>query len=192
MTWRHRLLHWCVCALALASCSAEPTASTPTGALQLFLDAMERSSSDETALEEAYRLLDRGAKAELGKRASLATSLSQRTFEPWEMLPQGRFRLRFRPRRMRVIDGPGDGKATVVVTGAADVSACGRRDVVGGRGLAGRARHSARPRSGRGRWARRLGSDPSGSDPRVSHGPQTRSNRPAAPMPPPIHIVTIA
>jgi hypothetical protein len=88
-----------------AACSSDPTDETPTGALRLFLAAMERSDWDDQALEEAFGLLDAPARERLADHASMASSPAQ-AFAPWEMIPQGRFRLRFTPRRMREqIDG---------------------------------------------------------------------------------------
>jgi len=104
--------------LGTLACSSTPTDETPSGALGLFLRAMDRSDWDDDALRRAYGLLDSDARQGLEERAELANSLSGRDFEPWEMLAQGRYRLRFSPRR-------GDGmreeingdRATVVVVG---------------------------------------------------------------------------
>ncbi len=104
--------------LCTSACGSSPSDETPTGALRLFLDAMERSAYEESALREAYGLLAPSARQQLRRRAGRASSLSHQAFEPWDMLPQGRFRLRFRPRRMRV-EGDGD-QVVVVVTGARD------------------------------------------------------------------------
>ncbi|MBW2465234.1 MAG: hypothetical protein JRH11_26530 [Deltaproteobacteria bacterium] len=83
--------------LVVSSCSSEPTDETPEGALTLFLEAMERADWDDTALEDAYVLLSPAARGALEERAERANALSRREFAPWEMLAQGRFRLRFRP-----------------------------------------------------------------------------------------------
>ena len=58
---------------------------------------MSRSADDEGALREAYRLVGASARAALARRAERATALSGRAYEPWQMLAQGRFRLRFSP-----------------------------------------------------------------------------------------------
>jgi hypothetical protein len=79
-----------------AACSREPTDVTPIGALRLFLDAMDRAEQDPRALAEAYALLDAGAREALAERARDASALGGgREFAPWEMIAQGRFRLRF-------------------------------------------------------------------------------------------------
>lgn len=103
-----------------ASCSTTPSQDTPSGALRLFLEAMDRSASDATALEEAYRMLDGHARSQLAERARMASALGGgRDFEPWEMLAPGRFRLRFAPaRRAPMRERITGNKAIVTVTGA--------------------------------------------------------------------------
>lgn len=104
--------------LAALGCSSEPTDETPRGALELFLDAMSRSARDEHALEQAYALLAEPARRELERRADLAGALAGRDFEPWRMLPQGRFGLRFAPKARGGLRERVDGdRAVVVVTG---------------------------------------------------------------------------
>ena len=94
MLRRLGLTAWLVA--ALAACSPAPSDETPTGALRLFLRAMEESGSDSTALESAYGLLDEHARQALEQRARDAGALANgREFEPWEMLAQGRYRVRF-------------------------------------------------------------------------------------------------
>ena len=62
----------------------------------MFLRAMEQTSSNEQALEEAYGLLDVHARDALGERARDASALANgREFAAWEMLAQGRYRVRF-------------------------------------------------------------------------------------------------
>jgi hypothetical protein len=102
-----------------AGCAPAPSDETPLGALRMFLRAMERSSDDARALEEAYALLDTPARDALVARARDASALANgREFAPWEMLAQGRYRVRFPYAEygsMReVIDGD---RATVTVAG---------------------------------------------------------------------------
>jgi hypothetical protein len=105
-------------ALGAGGCSATPTDDTPTGALKLFLAAMDRSEWDEDALAEAYALMSHDAREALAERARTAEALSGRDLEPWKMIPQGRFRLRFSPRRQGGMREQVDGaSAVVVVTG---------------------------------------------------------------------------
>jgi hypothetical protein len=106
---------WLVLASLLA-CSSEPTDETPRGALKMFLAAMERSDYDEAALVDAYRLLDAEARAELDARAASANALPGPDREPWQMLAQGRFQLRFEPRPDFEENIDGD-RANVIVRG---------------------------------------------------------------------------
>jgi hypothetical protein len=82
---------------------------------------MDRSSWDQSALKEAFHLLEADARAALSERAREVPSLSGRELEPWDMIAQGRYRLRFAPRPgdglREVIDASGD-RATVTVLGA--------------------------------------------------------------------------
>jgi hypothetical protein len=105
-----------LCLLALSgACSDEPSDDTPAGALTLFLEAMEKSDWDASARRDAYELLCSDARTALDERAERANALSRREFEPWEMLAQGRFRLRFAPAETEVRQD-GD-EATVTVLG---------------------------------------------------------------------------
>jgi len=80
---------------------------------------MDRSVDDPTALEEAYQLLDSGSQKELQARALKAETLVGHAYKPWEMLVQGRFRLRFAPRKSGGLVSRVDGdKAIVVAQGA--------------------------------------------------------------------------
>jgi hypothetical protein len=82
--------------MLFAACAPAPSDETPLGALRMFLRAMERSSDDARALEEAYALLDTPARDALVARARDASALANgREFAPWEMLAQGRYRVRF-------------------------------------------------------------------------------------------------
>ena len=93
-----RLAVWALSIGAIvSSCGAEESDASPAGALARFLEAMDRSTLHEGALKDAYALLDAQAQRELGARAQRATSLTGRSFEAWEMIASGRFRLRFTP-----------------------------------------------------------------------------------------------
>jgi len=103
---------WCV-----LGCGAQAP-DTPAETVRAFLEAMDRSANDARQLSEAYALLDEGARAELQGRAHQAETLTGRAFEPWEMLAQGRFRLRFAPAtRGGMRERVKDDTAVVVVTG---------------------------------------------------------------------------
>ncbi len=107
--------------LLVLGCSSEPTDETPSGAVKLFLEAMTRSEWDESALRDAYALLSREARDSLADRARTATALAGRPFEPWQMLAQGRFHLRFSPRPTHGMHEEIEGnRGTVIVTGGRD------------------------------------------------------------------------
>jgi hypothetical protein len=79
------------------ACSSGDADGAPADVLTRFLEAMDRSTLNESALKDAYALLDDSAQHELSLRADRAGFLTGRKFEPWEMIAQGRFRLRFVP-----------------------------------------------------------------------------------------------
>jgi hypothetical protein len=81
----------------LAACGTVDADGSPADALSRFLEAMDRSTLNESALKDAYALLDDRAQKELRVRADRAGFLTGRKFEPWEMIAQGRFRLHFAP-----------------------------------------------------------------------------------------------
>jgi hypothetical protein len=86
-----------IASAALAGCGGSPIDESPVETVRHFLEVMERGAADETALREAYRLLDASARAALVERAERASTLARRRYEPWQMLAQGRFRLLFAP-----------------------------------------------------------------------------------------------
>ena len=91
----------------------------PVETVRSFLELMDRSSSDERALAEAHALLDRRARKALQARADRARALSGRSFEPWQMLTQGRFRLRFVPVAAGGLRARVEGQHAVVVASGA-------------------------------------------------------------------------
>jgi len=97
VTWARVAAMGLGCSLAVG-CSDPPTDETPSGTVRLFLEAMDRSSWDSSALEEAFSLLAPQARTALAERAKKAASLSGQELEPWDMIAQGRYRLRFAPR----------------------------------------------------------------------------------------------
>ena len=112
-----------VLAMAAPGCGREIDDRTADGALTLFLDALERSEHDRSALAEAYRLLDPESRHRLAERARGAVALGARPYEPWEMIADGQPVLRFAPRRgggLRVRSGPSPDVCSVIVTGAHD------------------------------------------------------------------------
>ena len=83
-----------------AACSRPAPDATPEGAVRLWVEKMESSADDPRATREAYQLLGRRARANLEERAERASRGQGRRYEPWEMLAEGRFGLRFRPKTM--------------------------------------------------------------------------------------------
>jgi hypothetical protein len=103
-------------ALVAVACSRPAPDATPEGAVRAWLDRMEASDDDVRAIREAYGLLGPVARANLGERAERASRLEGHRVEPWAMLAEGRFGLKFRPKTMVAhIDGD---LATVAVTGS--------------------------------------------------------------------------
>lgn len=83
-------------ALVLAAC-AESDADAPVETLSRFLEAMDRGNVHVGARKESYALLDREAQGHIAERARRAALVTGRSYEPWEMLAPGRFRMRFAP-----------------------------------------------------------------------------------------------
>jgi hypothetical protein len=61
---------------------------------------MESSSDDPRAMRDAYTLLGPRTRANLKERAERASRGQAKRYEPWEMLAEGRFGLKFRPKQM--------------------------------------------------------------------------------------------
>lgn len=104
-----------VVALVLVACRHPAPDATPEGAVRAWLDRMEASDTDPRALREAYALLSPAAQANLEERAGRASQIEGHRVEPWAMVAEGRFGMRFRPKGM-VAQVDGD-TATVAVTG---------------------------------------------------------------------------
>jgi len=100
---------------AALACSRPAPDATPDGALRAWLDRMEASDEDPHAIHDAYLLLGPVARANLDERAARASRLEGHRVAPWDMLAEGRFGLKFRPKSM-VAHVSGD-TATVAVTG---------------------------------------------------------------------------
>jgi hypothetical protein len=100
-----------------SGCSRSAPDATPEGVVRLWLEKMESAADDGRAIKEAYALLGPRARANLKERAERASRGQGRRFEPHEMLAEGRFGLRFRPKAMSAkiegddgwVDVKGDG-----------------------------------------------------------------------------------
>lgn len=84
----------------LFGCSRAAPDATPEGVVRLWLDKMEAAAEDARAMKEAHALLGPRARANLKERADRASRGQGRRYEPHEMLAEGRFGLRFRPKTM--------------------------------------------------------------------------------------------
>ncbi len=102
--------------MILAACSRPPPDATPEGAIKTWLEKMEAQVSDPAETKGAYAMLSKQTHQNLEKRAERASRIEGRRIEPQEMLAQGRFALRFTPRKF-VTQTNGD-NATVEVNGA--------------------------------------------------------------------------
>ena len=90
----------------MAACSRPAPDATPDGAVRLFVEKMESGAEDPRAMREAFALLGSHARANLKERAERASKGQGRRYEPYEMLAEGRFGLKFRPKAMTAkIDG---------------------------------------------------------------------------------------
>lgn len=90
----------------LLACSRPTQDATPEGVVRLWLEKMETAENDPRAMKEAYGLMGPKARANLKERAERASKGQGRRYEPYEMLAEGRFGLRFRPRSMTAhVDG---------------------------------------------------------------------------------------
>ena len=81
-------------------CSRAAPDATPEGVVRLWLERMESAAEDSRAMKEAYVLLGPRARANLKERAERASRGQGRRYEAHEMLAEGRFGLRFRPKAM--------------------------------------------------------------------------------------------
>jgi hypothetical protein len=86
--------------VAIPACSRPAPDATPEGAVRLWLERMEAQPEDPRAAREAYALLGPAARANLEQRAERASLGMGRRVEPQEMLAEGRFGLKFRPKSM--------------------------------------------------------------------------------------------
>src|SRR3954452_21379089 len=89
-----------------ASCSRAAPDATCENAVRLWLERMEASTEDGRAAREAYAILGPTARTNLERRAERASRVQGRQVEPYEMLAEGRFGLKFRPKQMttRILD----------------------------------------------------------------------------------------
>ncbi|MCA9602420.1 MAG: hypothetical protein R3A78_06815 [Polyangiales bacterium] len=101
----------------LSGCGRPKASESPVEVVRAFVDAVRRSEWDDGALKEAYGYLAERSRTDLVARAERASGLAGRAFEPWEMIVQGRVRLRFRPKASGYKERVGGDTAVVAVRG---------------------------------------------------------------------------
>jgi hypothetical protein len=99
----------------LAACSHAAPNATPEGAVRAWLEHMEESMGSPAEAKEAYALLGPRTQTNLEARAERTSKVEGRRAQAFEMLAEGRFGLKFRPKAMRAVIVGDD--ATVDVTG---------------------------------------------------------------------------
>ncbi len=105
---------------SLAACSHPAENATPEGAVRAWLDHMENSMGDPSEAQGAFDLLGPKARQNLAARAVRASQVEGRRAQAFEMLAEGRFGLRFRPKVLHatvtgtdaVVDVTGDDPGT--------------------------------------------------------------------------------
>ena len=101
--------------LVIAACTHPADNATPEGAVRAWLDHMEDSMGDPGEAALAYALLGPRARKNLAARAARASQVEGRRAQAFEMLAEGHFGLRFRPKTMHAtVTGS---EAVVDVTG---------------------------------------------------------------------------
>jgi hypothetical protein len=94
---------WALALLMLANCTRSAPESTPEGTVRLWLEHMEDSVSTPSTQREAYELLSQTSKKNLQARADRDAPRLGRRIQAHEMLAEGRFGLRFRPKTYRTV-----------------------------------------------------------------------------------------
>lgn len=99
----------------VSGCSRGAPDATPDGAVRLWIERMEDATTDTRASREAFELLSTPTKQNLEERAARDAPRLGRRLAAHEMLAEGRFGLRFRPKHFQTqIAGA---RATVIVQG---------------------------------------------------------------------------
>ena len=84
----------------VGGCEAEAKDATPEGAVQEFVERMQRVHGDPRTARLAYELLRVDARRNLAERAKRAGSVAGREVAPEDMLAPSHFALAFRPKKL--------------------------------------------------------------------------------------------
>jgi hypothetical protein len=98
------------------ACSKSAADATPESAVRAWLEHMSDSVTTQGEAREAYELLSQATKQNLQDRATRDAPRLGRRLAPHEMLAEGRFGLRFRPKTFKTTSS-GAGRATVEIMG---------------------------------------------------------------------------
>ena len=101
--------------LIVLGCSHPQPDATPEGALRSWLDHMDAQTTDPQEAKAAYALLGPATRKNLERRAERGSQSEGHHIEPYEVLAEGRFALRFRPKHF--VTTVAEGQATIEVTG---------------------------------------------------------------------------
>jgi len=96
-----------------SSCAQHSEKGSPEGAVQEFVERMQRVHGDAPKAKAAYELLAADTRANLQERAERASAAVGRVVGPEEMLAPSRFFLSFQPRQWSSREGPGWAIVTV-------------------------------------------------------------------------------
>jgi hypothetical protein len=113
---RSRTLAVSVLFALAAACSKSAADATPESAVRAWIEHMSDSVTTQGEAREAYELLSQATKQNLQDRASRDAPRLGRRLAPHEMLADGRFGLRFRPKTFKTTPS-GAGRATVEIMG---------------------------------------------------------------------------
>jgi hypothetical protein len=119
-TGRHLEAAAALALVVAAACSHPAPDATPEAAVRAWLEHMEDSMGSPTEAREAFALLGPKARENLAARSVRASQVEGRRAQAFEMLAEGRFGLRFRPKSLHatvkgtdaVVDVLGDDPGT--------------------------------------------------------------------------------
>lgn len=87
------------CLFVVAACARAPADATPQGAVEAFVDRMDRVHGDPVIAKSALALLSTDTRRALESRAERATAVAGHAFGPADMLVPSYFLLEYTPVR---------------------------------------------------------------------------------------------